>query len=300
MASFAPINVAGAALSGLPKAGGLVKPTAPPKPPSIGKAGTGLLNATLPKPTKPTKLVAGTGAAGSALAGGATQNLTQATAASAPAAAVGGGPGPSPSDLDSTYYQNVNNYLFNTGNKINADQLKSAADQTALQSALGQLAYAQPRAELALEQKANQTGGLFSSVYGQNLGNLNQKYLTEQNADTTKYNGDIQSLANAIAALQGGIPAYESDQAAASAQRAATAAQKNPSLGGTVPAAAAPSTSTAAPTAASLKAGGINPGVTKAGSSILGGLAQQLSKAKPAPKATKSTKNLGAFANLLK
>ena len=204
-------------------------PTSP-----LAKAGGALLNSgnnliKPPKAPKPIPLKPGVGQAGSALTNlaGKLSQPQQASTANPPANPAGasaGGAGGAPSDLDSTYYQNVANYLYKTNNSINADQAKIGNDQTALQTALGTLAYQQPRDQLALEQKANAGGGLFSSVYSQNLGNLNQKYLTSQNADTTKYGGDIQALATAIANLQGGLPLYESGQAEASAGRAATLA----------------------------------------------------------------------------
>lgn len=230
MAAFSPLVTAGSALS---KAGQVTKP--PKLAPGVGMAGSALLK---PQTPKPVKLSPGVSAAGSALgvpnlagklAGGSSSAGQAAGGTQTPAPTAGAGGSP----LDSTYYQNIADYLFKTQNSINADQAKQTADSTALQGALGQLNYQQPRDQLSLEQKANAGGGLFSSVYGQNLGNLNQKYLTAQNNDTTKYGGDIQSLAATIAGLQGSIPLYNAGQAEASATRAASAAEKNTSLGGT-------------------------------------------------------------------
>ena len=287
---MAPIIPGGALL-------GASKALTPPKPPTIAAAGTGLLKGiTPPKPPKVT-LAAGLSQAGSALT-----NPSLTSGLSANAAATGAGNAPSPAtttggtDLDSTYYNNIANYLFKTNNSINADQAAQTNDQVALQGALGQLAYAQPRDQLALEQKANAGGGLFSSVYGQNLGNLNQKFLTEQNADTTKYNGDIQALAAKIAALQGSIPLYNSSEAEASATRAAALAAKNPAAGEPAPAPAAAAAPAAAPVT-------LSPTLNQLGGALAApGVAQQLAKGKAAKPAAKknNNSNLGLFANLLK
>ena len=141
----------------------------------------------------------------------------------------GGGGGPSP--LDAEYYQNVANYLFRTNNSIaNANQA-IGLDRTALQAALGQLGYQQPRSDLALEQQANQNGALYSSAYGQNLANLNYQYAGREAGLTNSANDKIAQLAQQIAQLRGGIPLYENAQAYLAAQRAAAAAAKNPAAG---------------------------------------------------------------------
>ena len=151
-------------------------------------------------------------------------------AAGAPAAPQG------PSGLDATYFANTNTNQFKVGNQINALNLKSAADTTALQSALAQLAYQQPRAQLALEQKANDTGSLYSSVYDQNLGNLNYGYLGKEGG-LINNDANAQAAINAqIAALMGSIPLYDAGQAAAAASRSSNVAAKNPAVGQPTPA----------------------------------------------------------------
>ena len=196
---------------------------APPKPAGVGKAGTAVLGAgTLSKPS--------VGTAGSALLGGAnklTQPQTPATATPAPAA---GGGGSSGSPLDATYFQNIADNAFKVNNQINALNLTGSNDQTALQTALAALAYQQPRDQLALEQKANQGGGLYSSVENMNQANLVHSYATKQTADQTNYQNAIAKIASQIAGLQGGIPIYNQGQALASGQRAAVQAQNNPGL----------------------------------------------------------------------
>lgn len=133
-----------------------------------------------------------------------------------------------PGYLDSTYYGNVNQNEFNVNNKINALQLRDAIGSSNLQGTLGQLAYQQPRAELSLEQGANRGGGLYSSVYSQNLGNLNTGYADRASAAQSAYAGQLAQDASQIAGLQGGIPLFNDQQAAAAAQRASLQAQKNP------------------------------------------------------------------------
>jgi hypothetical protein len=203
---------------------------APPKPPSIiGQAMIGhpsWFPGSTPKPTN-----SGIGTAGSAVANSAA-NLTQPTtpastpgAASPSATAATGG-----SPLDSTYYQNVADNTFKVQNAINALNLTGTNDQTALQTALAALAYQQPRDQLALEQKANQSGGLYSSVENMNQANLVHSYATKQTADQTTYQNDLAKIAAQIAADQGGIPVYNANQALLSGARAATLAQNNPGL----------------------------------------------------------------------
>jgi hypothetical protein len=184
----------------------------------------------------------------------------------------------SPSPLDSTYYGNVGDFLFKTGNEINADHLKQTNLDTALQNAIGQFNYQQPRDSLALEQRANAGGGLYSSVYDQNLGNLTHSYTDRRTAAQTSHDQQYQSLAAAIAALQGSIPLYEQGQADASGQRATLAAENNPALGAPAPAPApaAPAPAPGAPAATQGKGKGKATGV---GSSLLN-LAGLLSKGK--------------------
>lgn len=235
MAGFAFQSLANTGTGGLPKPGQLPKPPAPPKPPGFRIGGALLKAGGVSKPS--------VGTAGSSLmnlAGKLSQKQPGATQPAPAAAAAPSGAADQPSPLDSTYDQNVNDFLFKTNNSINSDQAKIAAANIAYQNALGQLAYQQPRDALALEQKANANGGLFSSVYDQNQANLQHAYSLKQAAAQSSHDNSVNSLTAAIAALQGEIPLYEASQAEAAAQRAAQLAQNNPALGAPPPAAAAP------------------------------------------------------------
>lgn len=217
---------------------------------------------TAPKPAAPPKPVTGyanwntTGYTGAGAQPGPQGFKVQpgvgGTPTATPGAGAAGAPAapapPAPSGLDSTYYTNVANNLFKAQNSITADQQAETANNTALQTALGQLAYAQPRAQLALEQKANVGGGLYSSVYDQNLGNLNNTYLQKEGADTTAAGGKNAALEAKIAALFGSIPLYNTAQASDSAGRAAVLAAANPAAGQTpiLPPAPAPAPAPAA------------------------------------------------------
>lgn len=238
MAAFPALNLLSSTGGGLAGRGpklGAPKPPSSPKPAGARTTAQGLR---------------GVGTAGRALLGAA--NYLTAPHVQAPANPTGGGaagggaaaPQPQPSGLDATYFGNVAANQFRVGQQINADTLRQAQDRTALQNALAQLAYQQPRAELALEQKANLGGSLYSSVYNQHLGDLVNQFAQRQSADTTRYQGDIDRLALAISGLQGSVPVYDAQQALASTQRAAAAAQANPALGGI-----APSSSPSAPPA---------------------------------------------------
>ena len=203
-------------MSGKPAAPKVPKPVSFAKP-TVAKVGT---------PIRAAQNLGGS-LSGQSPAGGAA-GLGAQPAVQVPA------PAPAPSGLDATYMANTNTNAFNVGNKINALNLKSSADQNALQSTLGQLEYAQPRAQLALEQKENGLGALYSSVANQNQGNLAQQYLMKTNAAEAKYGAPAQdTIAAQIAALQGGIPLYNASQAAASTGRATTAANADQSLGAT-------------------------------------------------------------------
>jgi hypothetical protein len=139
--------------------------------------------------------------------------------------------GSSPSPLDSTYFDNLAGNQFRVNNQLNALTATSQNDNTALQSALDQLAYQQPRDSLKLEQNANRTGGLYSSVYDQNLGNLQHSYETRQTAATTANAQKQAGIQSQIGALQGGVPIYQSQQYDAAVARAIKAAAANPATG---------------------------------------------------------------------
>jgi hypothetical protein len=132
-------------------------------------------------------------------------------------------------------------------NQINALNLRDSNNLTALQTALGNLAYQQPRDQLALEQRANAGGGLYSSVEGQNQANLAHTYLGKQTAAQTSYDQAHSGIAGQIAALQGGVQTYDTQEALASAARAAAAAQNNPDAGATTSAPPAPAPAPSAP-----------------------------------------------------
>lgn len=129
------------------------------------------------------------------------------------------------SPLDATYYNNVADNLFKVQNSINALGLQRNAASTSLQNTLAQLRYAQPRADLALEQKFNNAGGLYSSAENQGIGNLNYTYLGKEGAAQSKYDSTANTIAAKIAALQGSIQPYNNAQAIAAAARQAKLAQ---------------------------------------------------------------------------
>jgi hypothetical protein len=133
--------------------------------------------------------------------------------------------------LDATAAANIAQNQFNVNNKINGLNSQSGADTLALQNALAQLGYQQPRDQLKLEQGANSRGALYSSVYNQNLGDLNKGFLDKQNAATTSNDQQQSSIQSQIQALLGGVPIYNQGQEAAAAQRAIAAAQANPATG---------------------------------------------------------------------
>ena len=154
---------------------------------------------------------------------------------SATTAAPAAAPAATGSPLDSTYYQNVAANNLKLGQSIAALNLQQSQGRTAEQTALGNIAYAQPRADLAAEQRANAGGGLYSSVYDQNLGTLNQGYQNQRTAATTNYQNLVDRIAGQISAQQANTGLQNTGEAAASTQRAATAAAANPALGQTAP-----------------------------------------------------------------
>lgn len=135
------------------------------------------------------------------------------------------------SPLDSTYYQQLAGdqlRLQNQTNSLTADSQNSAS---ALQSALAQLAYQQPRDSLKLEQGSNNQGALYSSAYTQNLGNLNNAYLGKQTAATTANTQKQASIAAQIAALNQAEPITEAGDYDAAVARASKNAATNPATG---------------------------------------------------------------------
>ena len=136
-----------------------------------------------------------------------------------------------PSALDDTYFGNVAQNQFNVNQKQLALGQQSAASTQALNTALNQLAYQQPRDQLALEQAANRRGALYSTVYGQQSGDLGLKYATQRtgqiDADAARQTGYQQQGK----ALSEGIPIYNQRQALQSALRQAALDAKNPATG---------------------------------------------------------------------
>lgn len=219
---------------------GNAKPPVPPKPPAIAGAGKSVLGA--PKLSNPSAGYAGS----SVLNLGSQLQKPAKPAATAPAAPAGPAPAPAPvpapstggtastagNELDSTYYLNVAANDFKVNNAINSINLGISQAKNSLQTTLAQLAYQQPRDQLALEQKANAGGGLYSSVYDQNLGNLNYQYAGRQAAANTKYTNYYDTAQGKISGLKGSQALYDNGQAFNSAQRSTAAAQNNPAIAG--------------------------------------------------------------------
>lgn len=133
--------------------------------------------------------------------------------------------------LDATALNNIAENQFKANNSINTLTGNIGNLRTNLQAALSQLAYQQPRDQLKLEQGANQRGALYSSAYNQDLGNVNQGYLTKQTGLTTAEGQSEGGIAGQIQAILGGIPLYNRGQATDSANRAIAAAAANPATG---------------------------------------------------------------------
>jgi hypothetical protein len=133
--------------------------------------------------------------------------------------------------LDSTYFGNLAANQFRVNNQVNTLTATGQNDTTALQSALAQLAYQQPRDQLKLEEGANARGALYSSGYDQSLGDLNNTYLTKQTAATTSNAQKQAGIASQIAGLQGGIPIFNNQQYDLAVGRATKAAAANPATG---------------------------------------------------------------------
>jgi hypothetical protein len=187
--------------------------------------GTPTLNPTSPVAHTPSNVLAPhqqPGLAPVALKGPPGNSGNSATTQTAP-------PGPSP--LDSTYFANVANNNFQVGNKVNALNAQSGYAQTDLQNALAQLAYQEPRDQLKAEEAANMRGGLYSTAYNQQLGDLTHNYQSKQTDLTNAYTRKQGAIASEGNALWAGIPIYASGQAAAATVRAANANLANKGLG---------------------------------------------------------------------
>jgi hypothetical protein len=150
---------------------------------------------------------------------------TVATQQQQPAGGKGNGLG---SPLDSTYFSNVAANLFKANQAINGLNLSTRLAGTSLQNTLGQIAYAQPRAQLAAEQKFNANGGLFSSVENQAEGDLANKFLQARSAAENKFTSLRDMNALKIGQLRAGIPIYNNEQALAAGQRATKLAASSP------------------------------------------------------------------------
>lgn len=133
--------------------------------------------------------------------------------------------------LDAQSAANIANYLFKANQSTQNLAQQEANLTTGYQAQQAQLAHQQPLDELRLMTGANARGGLDSSAYGQQLGNLNYSYLGRQGANTANYNAKYGSLASKMADIAAGIPIYEGGQAEAAAGRESALAAKNPASG---------------------------------------------------------------------
>lgn len=171
------------------------------------------------------------------------------------------------SPLDSTYFQNLASNNLKVGNQINGWTADIGNTQTALQSALAALAYQQPRDQLKTEQAANQRGALYSSVYDQDLGNLNNSYLTKQTGDTTAAGQKIAGYNTDISGAQQGQLLYNSGQYDDAVGRATKLAAANPATG-QAPAVTTNPAPVSAPLAAAIAAAANRPTVSLANNPI--------------------------------
>lgn len=215
-----------------------VKPGLPnigPKPPAVPKPSKGAIGGTLTFPTPTTTLKPSVPQKGSAIfpasPGGAIPPQTTPAAAGTGSAASSGSGSTAASPLDSTYFDNIAANNFKVGNQINSLTSQGQNLNTNLTNALAQLAYQQPRDNLKLEQNANKAGALYSSVYDQNLGNLNNTYQTKQSGLVDTNAQKQAQLSSEIGGLQQGIPIYNSAQYDDAVARAAKAAATNPASG---------------------------------------------------------------------
>lgn len=154
------------------------------------------------------------------------------------ASTVGGGASPAP--LDATALANIAAYINKTNNSMAGLGVTQAADQGRYQSSYDALKQQNPLADLKLMTGANDRGGLYSSAYGQQLGNLNQQYQTKEGDLYSGLQGQLQAIASRMAGYQSSIPAYESQQATASAQRLAALAANAPGPPAPLPASVLP------------------------------------------------------------
>lgn len=194
-----------------PKATGLV-PGGPPSPSRQAPPRVGSFAPQPPTGPAPTVLKGPPGGSNSA-----TQTPAQQAA------------GPSP--LDSTYFANVASNQFQVGNKINALNEANAYGQTDLAKTLANYQYQQPRALLAAERAAAANGALYSTGYGQQLGDIGHQYLTNEGNAQDAYARQVAQRNAEIQGLQGSIPLYNTQQAAAAAVRAAQQNAANKALG---------------------------------------------------------------------
>ena len=150
-----------------------------------------------------------------------------------PGASPAGGPtssngSPAAPTLDATAIANMAENQFKANQAIANLQQQQTSASTALQQQLAALHQQQPLSDLRLMTGANARGGLLTSAYGQQLGNLNQTFADKQLADQSAYGDKSAQIANAITGLQQGVPIYDAQQAAAAAERASNTAAKSP------------------------------------------------------------------------
>jgi len=205
---------------------------------SFSPPGSPTMVAGMPKPPKPglpakpkgtgASLSFGTGATLSGLHPGTPPQKPPTTV---PPKASGTTTAPPASPLDSTYYQNIAANQFKVNNQINSLTAQGQNANTSLQSALAQLAYQQPRDQLKAEQAMNARGGLYSSVEGQNQGNIVNQYQTRQSGLTQANAQKQAAISSEIKGLQEGEPIYDAGQYDAAVARAVKAALANPATG---------------------------------------------------------------------
>lgn len=144
----------------------------------------------------------------------------------------GGDSGP---PLDSTYFNNIATNNAKLQHTIDTLGLQQQQAQTNLQNTLGNLDYQQPRDQLRLMQNANRNGALYSSVYGQNQGDLVRQYANQRTNAQTSFDQLAQRIANEIGIDKENTGIDNHNEYTNAIGRAAAAAAKDPSLGNSEP-----------------------------------------------------------------
>ena len=188
---------------------------------------------------------------------------------------------PAPSPLDSTYFANIAANQFKVNNQINALNQASAYGRTDLANNIEQLQQKEPLDQLAAQVAANRRGALFSTVLGQQLGQIDKGYLTREAGLQDAFTRQEAARQSQIQGLEGGLPLFEAAQAAAAAERASALAQKNPATGES----AAPLTPSKAAAAQWPAVSGSSASSGTSGLAKAVALASKLGGGKPNPKA---------------